>query len=381
MKPIIINGKFLAERMQGIVRYAREMVTALDGLLKKEDRVWLAVLKNAKDIPDFTHIRVIRVGSRKGLLWEQIELRRFAAHRKNSILLNFCNISPFFPGNSITTVHDIMYCVNPSHYTSPRNRVSRLWHMLQYRYLFRHERMILTDSRFDFSDAYILSTGCAGSAMDNSVMGDVFVITSAVDYDLGHHADPRDMEDDTAATWFHDADFDSAAVVHLDSVLMDRVYSLVKDIPLETTERTRDFMSRAFDGADWAVRDPKVLRGTTVTGDNYWKGRYGHANALLMTQTYGCSDPYATTEMEDIAIARTAKQLGMLDRLIILRDSVNMDTFMLGATPESLWDPEHDNSDVSNENSEEYIDIFATARENNFIVGRTIIDAILEGNL
>ena len=47
--------------------------------------------------------------------------------------------------------------------------------------------------------------------------------------------------------------------------------------------------------------------------------------------------------MEDIAIARTAKQLGMLDRLIILRDSVNMDTFMLGATPESLWDPEHDN--------------------------------------
>jgi hypothetical protein len=83
--------------------------------------------------------------------------------------------------------------------------------------------------------------------------------------------------------------------------------------------------------------------------------------------------------MEDIAIARTAKQLGMLDRLIILRDSVNMDTFMLGATPESLWDPAHDNSDVSNENSEEYIDIFATARENNFIVGRTIIDAILEG--
>ena len=69
----------------------------------------------------------------------------------------------------------------------------------------------------------------------------------------------------------------------------------------------------------------------------------------------------------------------MLDRLIIIRDSVNMDTFMLGATPESLWDSGHVNSDVSNENSEEYIDIFATARENNFIVGRTIIDAILEG--
>ena len=137
-------------------------------------------------------------------------------------------------------------------------------------------------------------------------------------------------------------------------------------------------MSRTFDGADWAVRDPKVLRGTTATGDNYWKGQYGHANALLMTQTYGCPDPYATTEMEDIAIARTAQQLGMLDRLIIIRDSVNMDTFMQGATPESLWDPEY-NSEVSDEDSEEYVDIFATARENNFVVGKTIIDAILEG--
>ena len=25
-----------------------------------------------------------------------------------------------------------------------------------------------------------------------------------------------------------------------------------------------------FDGAAWAVRDPLVLIGTTVTGDNYW---------------------------------------------------------------------------------------------------------------
>ena len=240
---------------------------------------------------------------------------------------------------------------------------------------------ILTDSRFDFSDAYILSTGCAGSAVETSVMGDVFVISSAVDYDLGHHADSREMEGDASTTWFHDSSYDSSAVVDLDPDLTDRVYSLVKDLPLETTERTRDYMSRSYDGADWAVRDPKVQRGTTVTSDNYWKGQYDHANALLMAKTYGCADPYATTEMEDIAVCRAAEQMGMLDHLIIIRDSVNMDTYMLGATPESLWDPSYDKSEIREENSEEYVNIFATAMENNFIVGRTIIDAILEGDI
>ena len=33
---------------------------------------------------------------------------------------------------------------------------------------------VLSDARFDFSDAYIISTGCAGSAMESTVMGDIF---------------------------------------------------------------------------------------------------------------------------------------------------------------------------------------------------------------
>lgn len=76
-----------------------------------------------------------------------------------------------------------------------------------------------------------------------------------------------------------------------------------------------------------------VLRGTTVSGDNYWKGAYDHANAVLMTETYQCPDPFALTEMEDVALAVAAERLGMLDRYIIIRDSVNMDVFMNGASP------------------------------------------------
>ncbi len=239
---------------------------------------------------------------------------------------------------------------------------------------------VLTDSRFDFSQAYIISTGCAGSSVGTTVMGDVFVITAAVDYDLGHHADGRELADPEGTTWFHDSDYDSSGAVILDQELMDKVYALVKDTPLETTEKTRNFMKYAFDGEDWALRDPMVLRGTTVSGDNYWKGVHGHENAVLMAQTYQCPDPYALTEMEDVAVALAARRMGMLERMIIIRDSVNMDVFMPGVTPESLWG-ESGTPDLAQEGSVEAADIFATAMKNNFEVGRIIIDSILEGSL
>ena len=237
---------------------------------------------------------------------------------------------------------------------------------------------ILSDTRFDWSEAYIISTGCAGSSAGNTVMGDVFLITTAVDYDLGHHADARELSDSEGTTWFHDVDFDDAAVVRLNAELMEKTYALIKDTPVETTEVTRNYMRAAFGGADWAVRNPRVLRGTTVTSDNYWKGQYGHQNALLMAEVYQCPDPYALTEMEDVAVARAVERMGMLDRLIIIRDSVNMDVFMLGATPESLWGDAEATTLASEENVEA-ADIFMTAMKNNFNVGRIITDKILAG--
>ena len=239
---------------------------------------------------------------------------------------------------------------------------------------------ILMDNRFDFSNAYIISTGCAGSAIEYGVMGDVFVITATVDFDLGHHADPRELADANGTTWYHDASYDSASYKILNQELCDKVYNLVKDVKVETTEKTRAFMAAAFDNAEWATRDPMVLRGTTVTGDNYWKGEHDHMNALLMNETYGCPDPYALTEMEDNALAVVLDRLGMLDRYIIIRDSVNTDAFMNGASPESLWDPNFVDSLASDE-SVESADIFATAMENNFKVGKVVIDAIINGEL
>ena len=237
---------------------------------------------------------------------------------------------------------------------------------------------VLSDPRFDFSDAYILSVGCGGVAEGYGVMGDVFVITTAVDYDLGHQADPREMSVDAETTWFHDESFDGSAVIRLDQSLTDHVYSLVKDVPLQTTDQTVRFLHREYPDESWADRQPQVLRGTSVTGDNFWKGRYGHQNALLIADTYSCRDPYAITEMEDVAIGQAVKRFGMLDRLIILRVGVNMDVFPIGVTPEMLWGPASDDH-LASEDSMESVDIFETAMHNCLSVGKVLIDAMLDG--
>ena len=237
---------------------------------------------------------------------------------------------------------------------------------------------VLTDPRFNFSDALILSTGCAGSVPVTTVMGDIFVATSVFDYDLGHHADPREMTEDSTVTWFHCPDYDNSAVVYLSKGLTDRVFELVKDIKPETTPVTRTFMAHAFDNAEWATRDPVVMKGTTSSGDNFFKGKYDLANALYMAEFYNCPDPYVAAEMEDVAIGVALKRLGLLDHYVVIRTSVNMLVFMGDATPENSWSTEL--SFESDENTEK-ADIYPTAMKSLFEVGRVIIDSYLDGSL
>lgn len=148
MKKYIINGKFMSDRMQGIVRYSREILKSLDEILDDSVEVELALPGNALNVPSLKKIKVQFIGNNKGIKWEQTDLRKYLKKHDDSICINLCNVTPFFIQPGITTIHDIMYKVNPSHYSSFRNRISRLWHIVQYKYITEHERVVLTDSIF-----------------------------------------------------------------------------------------------------------------------------------------------------------------------------------------------------------------------------------------
>lgn len=76
--------------------------------------------------------------------------------------------------------------------------------------------------------------------------------------------------------------------------------------------------------------------------------------------------------MEEFGVGTILKRLNMLDRFIIFRNSVNMDVFMAGQIPESLWNPDY-HEPLASENNFETADIFAATRKNNFAIGSVII--------
>ena len=230
---------------------------------------------------------------------------------------------------------------------------------------------LLSDARFDFSDAYILVTGSAASAAEYGVPGDVYVITAAVDYDLGHHIGSEEAGEDGPA-WIHDPEDDENAVIRLDQSLTDQCYELVRKIRPQTTEKTRAYMKEGFDNKKWARRKPQVLKGTSVSGESCKKGESVHANALLMAEAYGCKDPYAVLAPEDAAIGQVLSRMDLLDRLIILRAGIDTDLYAVGETPESLADA--DAGDLPGA-----ADIYETAMQNSFEIGRVLIDSFLNG--
>lgn len=241
---------------------------------------------------------------------------------------------------------------------------------------------LLSWDAYDFSDTKIVSVGCGGASTGSFIFGDVVLVTAACDFELGHNTGRGELEDaESEHTWFPLDSLSDYSFEQLNAELYDKVYPMIRDCPLRTTETTKRVLANNYPDEEWAARDPHVAKGTAVTGDSYWKGSDGHRNAGFIAEYYGCPDEYAVTEMEEIAIMNAAECFGLKDRVISLRVIVNMDTFLKGESPEKLWLSETDyGSKVTEENSET-VDIFGPGMENLFDVGKIVIDAILAGEL
>ena len=241
---------------------------------------------------------------------------------------------------------------------------------------------LLSDESYDCSDAYIVSVGCGGGNSEDTALGDIVVVTTTCDYDLGHHADSSEMADpENLVTWFPEEGLTEQAYRMFNPELYEAVYEMIKDCPLQTTELTKQILSDSYAEPEKTEREPIVMKGTALSGDNYWKGRYDHENAKYITEYYEVPDPYAVTEMEEIAIAHAAECFDMLDRVISLRVIVNIDLFLGKETPESLWTDNDTYSERVSEENNETLDIFEPAMHNLFDVSGIVIDALLEGKL
>ena len=242
---------------------------------------------------------------------------------------------------------------------------------------------LLSWDAYDFSDVMIVSVGCAGGSTGLCIYGDVVVVTAACDLELGHHTSREELEDqEYGLTWFpEDESFNGYKCERLNPELCEKVYLLINDCPLRTTEIAKQVLAENYPGEDWINREPCILKGTAVTADSYWKGLEDHANAVAAAEYYQCPDPYAVTDMKEVAVMNAAECFGLQDRVISLRVVVNLDTFLKNESPERIWLEGQDFDSMVTEESGEALDIFEPGMNNLFDVGQIVIDAILAGEL
>jgi len=106
---IVINARFLTQKITGVQRYAIEICKCLPEFVNNKKIILVApsdVLINREELKKYD---IIEFGKFKGHLWEQIDLVRFLKKNGNPILVNFGGIGPIYYKNKITYIHDLAF--------------------------------------------------------------------------------------------------------------------------------------------------------------------------------------------------------------------------------------------------------------------------------
>lgn len=112
---VVINGRFLSQRITGIQRFAYEICRSLQQIWV--DYVILAPEDITQDY-DLKDLPVEIIGGRGSHLWEQWTLPRYMKrHYDGKLLLSLSGLSPLLYKHNIITIHDVSYLLRPRSYS------------------------------------------------------------------------------------------------------------------------------------------------------------------------------------------------------------------------------------------------------------------------
>lgn len=194
---------------------------------------------------------------------------------------------------------------------------------------------ILLDPNLDFSQAYFIISGVAGTPPARGTIGEVNWGSWLVDYDLGHRWAPEEGEPG-APTFMPRKGYESVRLFRLNPDLVTWAMRLTADTPLKDSDAARTYRQRYPQEA--ARRAPFVGTGTHMTGDTFFHGPGMSEQAQYIAKLYGADD-YVITEMEAAAITLVIKRLHGDDRVMSLRGAVNYDQGSPGETTLQHLDP------------------------------------------
>ncbi len=139
---IVINGKFMSQRVTGVQRYAREILLELDKLLSEPMCVEIAVNKDARDVPEYKNIAVRKIGRHTGNLWEQIDLPAYVIKNKG-LCVSLCNMAPILTPHCVV-IDDVSYKVKPEFFSWKFSA----WYRMVFALSIRRIKKIITISEF-----------------------------------------------------------------------------------------------------------------------------------------------------------------------------------------------------------------------------------------
>jgi glycosyltransferase involved in cell wall biosynthesis len=119
-KPVwTVNGRFTAQELTGVQRYAREILLAMDKILEKDDQIarrlglQLVVPPGAQYIPDMSYVAVRKTRFGSGHLWDQFVLPWY----ERAGILSLGNSGPLLSRRHIVCIHDANTFIAPESYS------------------------------------------------------------------------------------------------------------------------------------------------------------------------------------------------------------------------------------------------------------------------
>jgi glycosyltransferase involved in cell wall biosynthesis len=108
---IIINARFLTQKLTGVQRFAIELCFQMKERLGGD--VQFVVPYNIIHTEIAEQLGAVVIGKKRGHLWEQIDLPIYLKAKGSPILICLGNTAPVFYHNKISTLHDIMFIRYP----------------------------------------------------------------------------------------------------------------------------------------------------------------------------------------------------------------------------------------------------------------------------
>jgi glycosyltransferase involved in cell wall biosynthesis len=144
-KQVFINGKFLAQRLTGVQRYALETLLAMDGLIADgqvtTDFELTLLAPEGTVAPKLRAIGFRHVGPFSGHLWEQLTLARAS---RGALLWSFSALAPLLKQRQAVTIHDAAVRMVPQAY----GLAFRALYELMLPVLARRSAQVMTVSEF-----------------------------------------------------------------------------------------------------------------------------------------------------------------------------------------------------------------------------------------